>query len=324
MTNGLVSIIIPTYNRGHLLGDTLNSVLSQTYTNWECLVIDDGSTDESEKIVHEFCKRDQRIKFYKRPDSLPKGANSCRNYGFELSAGEFVNWFDSDDVMLEDFLEKKINAFTSETQFIIASGYYWNPEDDSRTVLKMDPTDNLYIDFAMWRIKIITNSVLFRKRFLENKELFNPLMKRGQEAEYFTRLFFDCKPIDYKVIPEFGFLYRQHEDTKSAKNSKYNRGYKESLFFFLFENFKRSEKIKSAELLDFFYDKLIKLIITSNGNNHKEVTLSIINKFYPRLLKYNKIKAIELILMGWIMYLLKKSPYFLRDRWLKFKFNWNE
>ena len=107
MTNGLVSIIIPTYNRAHFLGDTLNSVISQTYTNWQCLVIDDGSSDDTENIVTGFCKKDQRIQFYKRPESILKGANSCRNYGFELSSGEYVNWFDSDDIMLPDFLEKK-------------------------------------------------------------------------------------------------------------------------------------------------------------------------------------------------------------------------
>ena len=86
-------------------------------------------------------------------------------------------------------------------------------------------------------------------------------MKRGQEAEYFTRLFFNCKETQYKIIPELGFLYRQHEDTKSSKNTIYNKGYKESLFYFLLENFKRAEQLKSKELLDFFYDKLIKLIV---------------------------------------------------------------
>lgn len=324
MNNALISIIIPTYNRAHLISDTLQSVLSQTYANWECLVIDDGSTDETEKVVAEFCKKDQRFKFYKRPDSMLKGANSCRNYGFELSSGEFINWFDSDDMMLEDFLEKKIYAFTPDIQFVIASGYYWNPTDDSKTILQMEQTNNLYADFAMWKLKIITNSVLFRTSFLAKKELFNPKMKRGQEAEYFTRLFFDCVASDYKIIPEFGFLYRQHEDTKSSKNELYNKGYKESLFFFLFENFKRSEQIKSTELLDFFYDKLIKLTISSNENNHKEVTLSIINEFFPKLLKYDKLKATELILLGRLMYYFKKSPQLLRNRWLKFRFNWNE
>ncbi len=324
MTNGLVSIIIPTFNRAHLIESTLESIVLQTYQNWECIVVDDGSTDDTETVVGEFCKKDTRIRFYKRPDCMSKGANSCRNYGFEQSSGEFVNWFDSDDVMLEHFLEDKMAAFSEDVQFVIASGFYWNPENDSKSVLKMEQTNDLYADFAMWKIKIITNSVLFRKSFLENKAMFNPTMKRGQEAEYFTRLFFNCNATQYKIIPELGFLYRQHEDTKSAKNTIYNKGYKESLLYFLFENFKRAEQLKSKELLDFFYDKLIKLIISSNGNQHKEVTLSIINDFYPRLKKYDKLKAFELIILGRLMYFFNKSPQVLRNRWLKFKFNWNE
>ena len=323
MTNGLVSIIIPTYNRAHLLGYTLNSVLSQTYSNWECIVVDDGSTDDTEIVLDEFCKKDVRIQFHKRPNFMSKGANSCRNYGFEVSCGEFVNWFDSDDVMLEQFIENKISAFSEDIQLVIASGFYWNPENDLRLVLKMEQTDNLYADFAMWKIEIITNSVLFRRSFLENKEMFNPKMKRGQEAEYFTRLFFNCKETQYKIIPELGFLYRQHEDTKSSKNTIYNKGYKESLFYFLLENFKRAEQLKSKELLDFFYDKLIKLIVSSNGNQHQGVTLSIINDFYPRLMKYDKFKTIELILLGRLMFIFKRSPQVLRNRWLRFKFNWN-
>lgn len=324
MINGLVSIIIPTFNRAHLIEETLESIMLQTYQNWECIVVDDGSTDLTEQVVNGFSKKDTRVKFFKRPQNLSKGANSCRNYGFGLSTGEYINWFDSDDVMFENFLADKIKAFTTEVQFVICSGYYWYPETDTKTVLKLQSTENLFADYALWKLEIITNSVLFRKSFLENKEMFNPTMKRGQEAEYFTRLFFNCNATQYKIIPELGFLYRQHEDTKSAKNIIYNKGYKESLLYFLFENFKRAEQLKSKELLDFFYDKLIKLIISSNGNQHKEVTLSIINDFYPRLKKYDKLKAFELIVLGRLMYFFNKSPQVLRNRWLKFKFNWNE
>ncbi|MEZ4838941.1 glycosyltransferase family 2 protein [Flavobacterium sp.] len=323
MIKGLVSVIIPTYNRVHLIEDTLNSVLNQTYTNWECIVVDDESNDDTEILMDEFCKKDERIKFFRRPETLPKGANSCRNFGFQLSSGEYINWFDSDDIMLNSFLENKIAAFSKDIQFVIASGYYWNPENDSKSILNMEQTSNLYVDYAMWKIKILTPSVLFRKSFLENRELFNSKMKRGQEAEFFSRLFFDCTSNQYKIVNNADFLYRQHVDSKSSKNLVYNKGYKESLFYYLVENFKRAELIKSEILLDFFYDRLIKLLISSNANQHKEVTLSIINNFYPRLMKYDKIKTVELILIGRLMYIFKKSPQKMRKRWLQFKFKWN-
>ena len=81
----LISIIIPTYNRSHLLGETLDSVLIQTYRNWECIVVDDGSTDYTPELMEFYIRKDSRFSFYRRPEEKAKGANACRNYGFEKS-----------------------------------------------------------------------------------------------------------------------------------------------------------------------------------------------------------------------------------------------
>ncbi|MCM2302197.1 MAG: glycosyltransferase, partial [Flavobacteriaceae bacterium] len=90
----LVSIIIPTFNRAHLIGETLDSILAQTYTNWECIVVDDGSSDNTHIVVGQYVAKDSRIKYVHRPEHMLKGPSSCRNYGFELSKGEYINWFD--------------------------------------------------------------------------------------------------------------------------------------------------------------------------------------------------------------------------------------
>ena len=140
--NSLISILIPNYNKANYLRETLDSVFAQTYTNWECIIVDDHSTDNSWEILQEYTIRDSRFEIRKRPGHLPKGGNACRNYAFELSEGEFVNWFDSDDVMFENFLADKIKAFTTEVQFVICSGYYWYPETDTKTVLKLQSTEN--------------------------------------------------------------------------------------------------------------------------------------------------------------------------------------
>ena len=119
MLQPLVSIIIPTYNRANLILETLNSVKLQSYQNWECIIVDDGSTDTSEEVITAFCRMDERFKYYKRPENKPKGANSCRNLGFEYSKGDLINWFDSDDVMFEDFLEKKIKFYKFQQRFFL-------------------------------------------------------------------------------------------------------------------------------------------------------------------------------------------------------------
>ena len=64
----LVSVIIPTYNRAHLIGETLDSVLAQTYQNWECIIVDDGSSDDTDEVIGEYVKKDNRFKYYHRPD----------------------------------------------------------------------------------------------------------------------------------------------------------------------------------------------------------------------------------------------------------------
>ena len=106
--NPLISIIIPNFNRAHLISETLESIRNQTYKHWECIVVDDHSIDNSWAIVDDYCKKDKRFKQVKRPNELPKGACSCRNYGFEISKGLYVNWFDSDYIMISDKLEKQL------------------------------------------------------------------------------------------------------------------------------------------------------------------------------------------------------------------------
>ena len=103
--DSLVSIIIPAYNQSSLISETLNSVLNQTYINWECIIVDDGSTDNTTEIVKKYTVGDSRFKLKNRPQKKLKGANACRNYGFKLSKGEYVLFLDSDDIWLDDLVE---------------------------------------------------------------------------------------------------------------------------------------------------------------------------------------------------------------------------
>ena len=76
----LVSIIIPTYNRAHLIGETLDSVLAQTYQNWECIIVDDGSSDNTDEVIGAYVEKDSRFKYYHRSDKdLPKEPSASRN-----------------------------------------------------------------------------------------------------------------------------------------------------------------------------------------------------------------------------------------------------
>src|SRR5438105_4070082 len=93
------SVIIPTYNRSHLIAKTLGYVLAQTYSDFEIIIIDDGSTDKTEEIIGSI--KDARISYYKI-DNAERGA--ARNYGVHKAKGDYVNFFDSDDALYNSHL----------------------------------------------------------------------------------------------------------------------------------------------------------------------------------------------------------------------------
>lgn len=113
MKNPLVSIIIPTFNRAHLLGETLDSVMAQTYQNWECIVVDDGSTDTTDALMAEYIAKDSRFQYHHRPQDRLAGGNAARNYGFEISNGAYINWLDSDDLLVPNKLFIQVNYLLS-------------------------------------------------------------------------------------------------------------------------------------------------------------------------------------------------------------------
>lgn len=110
MIEPLISIIIPTHNRAHLIGETLNSVIHQSYNNWECIVIDDGSKDSTAKVVSSI--KEERIKyFYQEHGERSK----ARNLGLSKANGEFIQFLDSDDLLQESKLEVSIALLNQET-----------------------------------------------------------------------------------------------------------------------------------------------------------------------------------------------------------------
>jgi len=231
MSNSLVSIIIPTYNRAELLRETLQSVAAQTYQNWECLIIDDGSSDYTSELVSEFTTQNSRFKYFHRPKSYCPGGNGARNYGLDISHGDLINWFDNDDVMLPDFLKQKVEEMESSHHFVISSHKITDERLNVIKEIQLVIKDYILKDYLYWESNfcIVTANVLFRKIFLvQNGYRFNEEIKRGQEAELFSRIFFNAREHDYKVINEFGYLYRQHKDTKTNKSGSFNIEFKKN------------------------------------------------------------------------------------------------
>lgn len=189
MNKPLVSIIIPTYNRAHLIGETLDSILAQTYENWECIIVDDGSADETDHVVSRYTEKDKRFKYYHRPVNRPKGANACRNYGFEKSRGEFINWFDSDDLMLPNNLETKINAFKPEINFVVGNSLNFDCEGRLFPIFQFSRNETITAEkFIGGIIGWITDDVLIRKSTI--KITFKENLNSSQEYNFFSRFLY--------------------------------------------------------------------------------------------------------------------------------------
>jgi glycosyltransferase involved in cell wall biosynthesis len=121
-----VSIVIPSFNNADFISETLESVLAQTYLDYECIVVDDGSKDETLLLVSNFSELNTNFKLFKRPADLPKGANSCRNFGASQATGNLLLFLDADDLLTKDCLESRLSNYRGQDLFVGSTGCFSN------------------------------------------------------------------------------------------------------------------------------------------------------------------------------------------------------
>ncbi len=139
MNTPLVSVIIPAYNYGHLIIQALESVSVQTYTNWECIVVDDGSTDETESFVEDFIRKhaDQNFKYVRIPNS---GPSTARNTGIELACGTYLQFLDADDLISKNKLAVQTGLLQSrDCALVYAGSCYFVEKEGTKQYLNQYP-----------------------------------------------------------------------------------------------------------------------------------------------------------------------------------------
>ena len=189
MENPLISIIIPTYNRAYLISETLDSIIAQTYTNWECIVVDDGSTDNTSEVMVKYTAKDSRFQYHNKPKDKPPGGNAARNYGFEKSKGKYVNWFDSDDIMKPDFIETKLEVLEeTNVDFVISNSINFDENGNEFNIYTASNLDKEISaeNYIGGNINWITNDVM-AERYSIGDLRFNEKLKSGQEYNFYSR-----------------------------------------------------------------------------------------------------------------------------------------
>lgn len=226
----LVSIITPVYNCEKYIRDTILSVINQTYKNWEMILVDDCSNDNSRKIIEEFINDDSRIKYYKLNEN--SGAAIARNYALEKSKGRFIAYLDSDDLWRESKLEKQIE-FMLKNNYAFSCTDYEKIDDDGNSLNKVIKIPKK-VDYNLFlRNTIIqTVGVMVDTQITGKDVLIMPNIRRRQDAATWCQLLkagYDC----YEV-PENVSFYRVVTNSLSSNKFKAVKG-----TWFLYRNIEK-------------------------------------------------------------------------------------
>lgn len=310
----LVSIIIPTYNRAHLIGETLDSVLAQTYQNWECIVVDDGSTDDTDAVMKTYCDKDARFKYYHRPEKHLPGGNGARNYGFEKCRGLFVQWFDSDDLMVPEKIELKVKAMLeNDVDFVVSQTKYFNKKEDGSYEYDYKDSDVNFITYATTYISWFTPDI-FLKRKIALKISFNEKLKAGQEYNFSCKLLLKTKRL--KKINLFLTKRRDHDLSIGKKRQNNSLHYWITNFNLHWENLIEIESLIGDKCTPIVFAKYAMYkCIRSYFNSFNKIKLS--KDFHKKIFRVYGLKAINFYLAIISDKIFDKKDYFLN----KLKYN---
>lgn len=199
-----VSIIVPCYKQAHFLNESLQSVLSQNYTNWECIIVNDGSPDDTESVAQKWCTRDNRFKYLKKENG---GLSSARNAGITISKGEYILPLDADDILHKDYLKLLVPELQQNPSLAIVSCYSnFFIENISNIIHQQKPVGTTY--HALLYENNMMASSLYHKKYWEEVGGYDETMKHGfEDWEFWIAI--TKKDREFKFIQEFLFYYRK-------------------------------------------------------------------------------------------------------------------
>ncbi len=262
MTFPLVSIILPTFNRGHLLSRSIVSVLKQTYKDWELIIVDDGSTDGTENLVKSF--EDGRINYIRTPG--PQGVAAARNLGLSRAKGDLIAFQDSDDEWFHEKLQlqvKRLNELPQEVAMVYSSMV--RVKMDGEELINLTPkfehdepnTFERALKLEVFGIGI--QSSLLKKEAFSKAGSFDCRLKRFVDLEFFIRL---AKVFQFQCIEKP--LVRYHE-TQNSISCNEEAGYEaEKVIFNKYEK----EISLNPNLLSFYCQRQTDMALKRKDFHH--------------------------------------------------------
>ena len=205
--SNLISVIVPTFNRASLIRETLDSVLAQTYENWECIVVDDGSTDGTADVVQGYNVKDNRFIFYRRPENISKGASPCRNYGLRQAKGDYIQFLDSDDLLNEKKLEEQLTILQNSPPQSLVTCRWGSFSNSSslriktkyRSYRSFSKGVNLLSSFGKYDEYFPPLAYLVPKEVIEKAGFWDETLDKNpnDDGEYFTRVILNSSSVQF-------------------------------------------------------------------------------------------------------------------------------
>ena len=195
MSEFIVSVIMPTYNRGYIIERAIRSVISQTYPHFELIIIDDGSIDCTDQVVSSF--KDNRIKYIGYKEN--KGGNYARNLGLHVAKGEYIAFIDSDNIWDENHLKERMAIITEEENPVLSFGRMKIIDSEAKCTSKVFPDASKekmsdreeLIKLMMIKNRIDTNTVVISKNCFGIEEGFDVEFSRFQDWDFFYGILLD-------------------------------------------------------------------------------------------------------------------------------------
>jgi glycosyltransferase involved in cell wall biosynthesis len=201
--NPLVSIIVPCFKYAEYLPDALDSVLVQTYLNWECIIISDGSPDNTEEVALHYCQKDKRFKYFYKENG---GHSSARNFGIKYSSGKYILPLDADDKLNKDYLKKAVEKIESAEDIKLVTGHvqHFGDVNEKVTMPSYELSSYLVVNY-------ISISSLFRRVDFDKAKGFDETMLAFEDWDLFIKILKNGGKIF--ELPLTGLYYRKKNDS---------------------------------------------------------------------------------------------------------------
>lgn len=222
--NPLVSIIVPCYNQAEYLSDCLQSVLDQIYTNWECIIVNDGSYDKTDEIAKQWLDKDARFRYHSKEN---QGISATRNIGISLAVGEYILPLDGDDKIAPQYIDKAIEVFNNQKDVKLVYSDVILFGEQNRECLT-----GAYVFEKMLTENLISCSAMFRRSDFIKTEGYNLNMVEGLEDWDFWLTF--LQPSD-RVIKLKGY-YLYYRIKNISRSTLIDREKNERLILQIFKN----------------------------------------------------------------------------------------